>query len=124
MFWRRVERATIRIDPCDPSPEFLRDCFAEVFASLDERPRKLALDVYAECESRSEAAITIVNGEPVFMVDGRGVACANFRRRWLAEHPVPLVLKRRGPTRLLIVPASANRLRIQLRRAWSSLALT
>ena len=115
MFRRRnAERATIRIDPCDPSPEFLRDCFAAVFASLDERPRVLAVDVYAECESLSEAAITIVDGNPVFIIDGRGVTCADFRRRWLPEHPVPLVLKRRGPTRLLMIPTPVNRLKVRL----------
>jgi hypothetical protein len=117
MLWRRgVERATIRIDPCDPSPEFLRDCFAAVFASLDERPRRLAVDVYAECESLSEAVVTLVDGNPAFMVDGRGVVCADFRRRWLAEHPVPLPFKRRGPTRLLMEPTSGNRVKVRVDR--------
>ena len=113
MFRRRnAERATIRIDPCDPSPEFLRDCFAAVFASLDERPRALEVDVYAECESFSEAAITIVDGNPVFLIDGRGVTCADFRRRWLAEHPVPLILKKKGPTRLRMLPTTGNRVKV------------
>ena len=115
MFWRwRAERATVRIDPCDPSPEFLRDCFAAIFASLDERPRPLAVDVYVECESLAEAAITLVDGNPVFIIDGRGVTCADFRRRWLAEHPVPLVLKRRGATRLMMTPTSGNRIKVSV----------
>ena len=115
MFRRRnAERATIRIDPCDPSPEFLRDCFAQVFASLDERPRPLEVDVYVECESLSEVAITLVDGNPVFIIDGRGVKCADFRRRWLAEHPVPLVLRRRGATRLYMESATGNRIKVSV----------
>jgi hypothetical protein len=112
--WRRAERATIRIDPCDPSPEFLRRCFAEVFASLDANPRLLIVDVYAECESLSEVVVTMVDGNPVFIIDGNGVTCADFRRRWLAEHPVPLVFRRRGVTRLLMSPTSGNRVKVRL----------
>ena len=117
MLWRRsAERATIRIDPCDPSPEFLRHCFAAVFASLDERPRELVVDVFAECETLSDAVVTIVDGNPVFIVDGRGVTCADFRRRWIAEHPVPLVLRRKGATRLKMVPTSGNRVKVRVDR--------
>jgi len=120
MPWRRTERATIRVDPCDPSPEFLRDCFAAVFASLDERPRRLLVDVYAEYESGAEALMSFVDGNPVFVVEGRGVCAADFRRRWIAEHPVPLVFRRKGPTRLLMLPADANRVRVRLRWRWPS----
>lgn len=119
MFWRRsAERVTIRIDPCDPSPEFLKHCFASVFASLDERPRPLAVDVYTESESQAEAVVTIVDGNPVFIVDGRGVDSADFRRRWIAEHPVPLVLRRDGAIRLLMTPTSGNRVKVRLRKWW------
>lgn len=112
--WRKTECATIRIDPCDPSPEFLHRCFAEVFASLDANPRRLDVDVYAECEPQLDVVMTIVDGNPVFMVDGRGVKCADFRRRWLAEHPVPLEFRRNGPTRLIMTPTGGNRIKVRL----------
>jgi len=114
----RAERATIRIDPCDPSPEFLRNCFAAVFASLDERPRRLLVDVYVENEPGDEVAMSFVEGNPVFIVEERGLSAADFRRRWIAEHPVPLVFRRKGPTRLLLVPVDSNRVKVRLRRSF------
>lgn len=116
MFWRRSdELATVRIDPYNPSPEFLRDCFAEIFASLDERPRRLRVDVYAGSASRSETVMTMVEGNPVFVIDGNGVMCANFRRRWLAEHPVPLVFGQDKPTKLVMIPTTGNRVKVRRR---------
>ena len=120
MLLGRTERATVRIDPCDPSPGFLRDCFAAVFASLDERPRRLLVDVYAENESGAEVLMSFVDGNPVFMVEGRGLSAADFRRRWIAEHPVPLVFRAKGPTRLLMVPADANRVKVRRARWWNA----
>jgi hypothetical protein len=118
MLWGRAERATIRIDPCDPSPEFLRNCFAAVFASLDERPRRLLVNVYVENERGAEVAMSFVEGNPVFIVEDRGLSAANFRRRWIAEHAVPLVFRRKGPTKLLLIPADANRVKVR-RVRWS-----
>jgi len=112
---RRRERATVRIDPFDPSPGFLRDCFAAVFASLDERPRPLAVDVYAENEEGLSVSVDIVGGNPVFAMEGQPPAAADFRRRWLAEHPAPLVFRRRGATRLLMMPTTGNRVKVRLR---------
>lgn len=113
MLSRRAERATVRIDPCDPSPDFLRDCFAAVFASLDERPRRLLVDVYAENEAGAEVLMSFVDGNPVFIIEGRGLSAADFRRRWIAEHPVPLVFRTEGPTRLVMTPVDANRVKVR-----------
>ena len=113
MFWRKTELATIRIDPCDPSPEFVRNCFAEVFASLDERPRRLKVEVFAENELGAEVLMSFVDGNPVFIVEGRGICAADFRRRWIAEHPVPLSFKGKGPTKLEMTPVDANRVRVR-----------
>jgi hypothetical protein len=116
MLWRRGdELATVRIDPCNPSPEFLRDCFAEILASLDERPRRLRVDVHAGSESRSETVLTMVDGNPAFIIDGNGVTCANFRRRWIAEHPVPLVFSQDRTTRLVMIPTTGNRVKVRRR---------
>jgi len=120
---RRRERATVRIDPFDPSPEFLRGCFAEVFASLDERPRPLAVDVYVGSEGGLAASVDMADGNPVFMMEGLPPARADFRRRWLAEHPVPLAFRKRGATRLVMIPTSGNRVKVRLARRWPLAAL-
>ncbi len=96
----------------------MRDCFAAVFASLDERPRRLLVEVYVENEQGAEALMSFVDGNPVFIVEGRGLCAADFRRRWIAEHPVPLVFRRKGPTRLILVPVDANRVKVRPARWW------
>jgi hypothetical protein len=108
----RDARAQVRLDPADPSAAFLSRCFAEIFASLDERPRRLIVDVFIENERGASAAVDLIDGNPAFVV---GPACvrADFRRRWLAEHPVPLVLRPRGATRLVFLPTDGNRVKVR-----------
>ncbi|MBQ7234302.1 MAG: hypothetical protein IJS36_02725 [Kiritimatiellae bacterium] len=118
MFRRRAERATIRIDPGDPSPEFLRKCFAAVFASLDERPRRLLVDVHVKNESGAAALMSFVDGNPVFIVEERGISAADYRRRWIAEHPVPLEFRASEPTWLVMEPVDANRVKVRRARFW------
>lgn len=103
-----MERATIRIDPVNPSPKVLKAYFAEVFASLDERPRKLMLAIYTDNERDAKFSISIVEGEPVFQLEGYPPARANFRCRWIALHPSPLTLAK-SPTRLVLTPTTGNR---------------
>ena len=62
------------------------------------------------------AAISLVDGEPVFIIDGKGVANADFHKRWIAEHPVPLVLRRGGATRLIMEPTVGNRVKVRRAR--------
>ena len=103
-----MESATIRIDPADPSPGILKAYFAEVFASLDERPRKLFLTIHTANERDEVFSISIVEGEPVFEIEGYKPVRANFRGRWLALHPSPLTLTK-SPARLVLVPTTGNR---------------
>ena len=110
--WPTTGCASIWLDACDGTPALLRRSFAEVFASLDMRPRRLALEVHVE----DKAVVSLVDGEPVFMMDGKGVASADFRRRWIADHPVPLVLRPHGVTRLVMTPASGNRVKVRKAR--------
>ena len=108
-----MERALVRTDRADPHPAELKAYMAQVFASLDERPRALLLDIDVANERGASVSIDLVDGEPVFIVDGHKGVKANFRRRWLAEHPVPLVL-RRGRCRLVLEPTTRNRVRVRL----------
>ena len=107
-----MERVHIRLDPNDPSPRKLMGYFAEVFAALDAAPRPLRLEVVVVNRENACVTIDFEKGEPVFRVKGRTAAHANFRHRWLAEHPVPLQLSPRGKTNLIFTPTTGNRVKV------------
>ncbi len=107
-----MERVRIYLNREDPTPGEFKSCMAEVFASLDENPRRLLLFIDAGNEKGAEVSIDLTDGEPVFRVEGRRSAHASFRGRWLAEHPVPLVL-RKGRVRLVLEPTTGNRVRVR-----------
>ena len=93
------------------TPEEYRDFFAGVFAELDARPRRTGVRFAAE-----ELTIDLVDGEPVFIMPVDGIvrrARASFRRRWLAEHPVPLRLTGRREHVFKLLPASGNRVKVR-----------
>ena len=113
-----MDRALIRVNPAQPSPQDLMGYFAEVFASMDERPRQLRLEIVAENEGERKISIGYEAGDPVFIVEGEKPAYADFRRRWIAEHPVPIVLKPHGRTRFWLIPTTGNRVKVRLVDAW------
>ncbi len=113
-----MERVHIRLDPDNPSPRQLMGYFAEVFAALDAMPRPLHVEVETANAAGANAAIDFERGEPVFRIEGRGAAHANFRRRWIAEHPVPLLLSRRGKTHLTFIPTTGNRVKVRRASRW------
>ena len=88
-------------------PEEYRAFFAEVFAALDAAPRTMKVKVFAE-----GLTIDLVEGNPVFKTAG-GSAKADFRLRWLAEHPVPLALGKKSV--FTFVPTSGNRLKVRVK---------
>ena len=108
-----MERVSVYLDSKNPMPAEFKAYMAQVFVSLDENPRRLLLSIDARNEKGAEVSIDLVDGEPVFAVAGRRSAKANFRGRWLAEHPVPFVL-RNGRARLVLEPTTANRVRVRL----------
>lgn len=101
----------LRPDPSAVDPARLVSLFAEVFASLDAFPRPV--EVTLDLGGAEGFALDCVAGEPVFSRAG-AVCAASFRRRWLAEHPVPLALGR--TTRLRFEPTHANRVRVRVAR--------
>ncbi len=107
-----MERVSVYLDRKDPMPAEFKAYMAQVFASLDENPRKLLLSIDARNEKGAEVSIDLVEGEPVFVISGRRSVKANFRGRWLAEHPVPLAI-RKGRICLVLEPASGNRVRVR-----------
>jgi hypothetical protein len=110
---RRYEKAAVRLDPFEPSADLLRRCFAEIFRSLDARPRRLVVSVGVANEERLPASVTLREGKIVFRV-GEQEAVGDFRRRWLACHPVPLVFPPSRAMRLFLVPTTGNRVKVMI----------
>ena len=86
-----MERASVTADPESPSPQELRRYVSEIFSSIDERPRKLYVEFDVRGACAAEVSVDMVDGEPVFRIGGQRPAKCPLARRWLAEHPVPLV---------------------------------
>ena len=89
------------------TPEEYRAFFAEVFAALDATPRTTKVKVFGE-----GLTIDLVDGNPVFKTAGGSVK-ANFRLRWLAEHPVPVELGRNSV--FTFVPTTGNRVKVRVK---------
>ena len=107
-----AEAVEIHVDDADPRPRDVARLFAEVFASLDAFPRKLVLRVFAANSRGAAVSVDMAEGEPVFCVEGRRSFAASFRRRWIAEHAVPLVFPKSGFMALRLSPTSGNRVRV------------
>lgn len=112
-----ASRATVRLDPAAPSAAFFRACFAGILSSLDAHPRRLLVAVHAANAAGAAVRIDFADGNPVFRV-GEETAPADFRRRWLPEHPVPLAFDLRRPVRLLFVPTDGNRVKVKRLARW------
>ncbi len=106
----------IVVDPDDPRPAAIAGYLAEVACRLDERPERMRLMIEAaNAGDRAVALDFTPEGEMVVSVEGHRPKKMNLRRRWIPEHPVPLVLwsrRRRRKTRLYIDPVDANRFRV------------
>ena len=87
------------------TPEEYRAFFAEVFAALDATPRTMKVKVFGE-----GLTVDLVDGDPVFKTVG-GSAKADFRLRWLAEHPVPLTLGKKSVFTL----TTGNRVKVRVK---------
>ncbi len=109
-----MEKVTVRTDRDDPSPAELRGYFAEILADLDACPRPLMVSLDVRNDRNSRVSIDMEEGEPVFRIEGRSAARANYRGRYMAEHPVPLELPLFRRFKMVFEPASANRVRVRL----------
>lgn len=114
-----MERVSLTIDEDDPSPEELRGYFARVFEELDARPRPLLVSVRTRNDRDSLVSLDLgADGNPVFRIEGRSDAAADFRGRYLAEHEIPLAFSRRGLTCLVMTPTTGNRVKVRRARFW------
>lgn len=118
--WWRLRRwglpVRIVVDPDEPTPAAIAGYLAEVACRLDERPERMRLVI--EAANTDERAISLdftPAGEMVVAVEGHRPKKMDLRRRWIPEHPVPLVLwarRQRRKVLLYIDPVDANRFRV------------
>lgn len=105
--------ATIYIDHTSATCATLRGYFAEIFAALDECPRILFVTVHGASLCKPPFIIDFEEGEPIFRREGSRSARANFRNRYLPEHPVPFRFSKKCPTYFLFIPAGSNRIKVR-----------
>ena len=110
----RRQRAIMRIREINSDPAAIAGCFAAIARSLDARPRKLSLTL----DSSVPVSLDIDGGSGDFVVSANGARHRfSLRRRWLAEHSVPLEFGpdsdgRKRIIRLKIDPTTGNRFRV------------
>ncbi len=106
----------ITVDPDDPQPKAIAGYLAEVARRLDERPERMSIVIDASNAERRAVSLDFTpQGEMVVSVEGRRPRKLDLRRRWIPEHPVPLVLwsrRQRRKVRLYVDPVDANRFRV------------
>ena len=108
--WRWGERVRIAVDPVDPRPADIAGYFAEVARSLDERPRRLRLEICGRNDDNRSISFSLESDRGLRIdVAGRRAHRFGLRGRWIADHPSPLSLRRAV---LYIEPVDANRFRV------------
>ncbi len=90
--------------------EKLKAFFAAIFADLDANPRRLSVRLVLE-DAPAPCRLDLKNGEPHFFV-GEESARANFRHRWIAEHPVPMNLL--PGLKMTFIPTTGNRVKVRI----------
>jgi len=102
----------VTVDPDDPRPEAIGGYLAEIARRLDERPERMRVAFDGRnAENRAVALDLDADGALRVSVEGRRPKRIDLRGRWIADHPVPLTLRRRV---LYIDPVDANRFRVAL----------
>ena len=94
-------------------PEVVADYFAQVMRRLDAQPEQMRIAI----ESPHGVSLDMDPDDGAFLVrmEGGGVARRDFRRRWIADHDVPLPLSGRFRRRVVLIatPVDANRVRVR-----------
>lgn len=111
---RRILPVTVQLDPDDPSPEHFAECLAQVAARLDERPERMRLVIRGAAKGGLPVVMDSVDSGAAFRITcgAHRPRRLDLRRRWIAEHPLPLVVRPGRPTVLYVAPVDANRFRV------------
>ena len=114
---RRCLPVTIQLDPDDPSPRHFAECLAQVAARLDERPERMRLVIRGADAGGMPVVLDSVDGGAAFRITSgtHRPRRLDLRRRWIAEHPLPLEIRPGKPVVLYITPVDANRFRVSSR---------
>ena len=108
----------VTIDPADPDPVAIVGYLAEIACRMDEHPApmRVTFNVPEGVELDLDR-----DGRLVVRSPGYTPKRLDLRRRWIADHPVPLKLAPRSflrffrrRTRLVLTPTTANRFRARL----------
>lgn len=100
----------VTVDPDDPRPEAIGEYLVEIARRLDERPERMRI-VFDGRNARGRSIRLDQDGDGALrvFVDGCRPRRVDLRRRWIADHPVPLDLKRAV---VYVEPVDANRFRV------------
>lgn len=109
-----MERVSVTIDRSAPSCESLRKYLAEIFVSLDARPRRLMVTLDVRNDAGVRFFMDYSRGEVLFGAAGMESVAAPLRNRYIPEHPMPLALPVKGVARFVLVPTTGNRVRARL----------
>jgi len=111
---RRSLPVVIQLDPEDPSPDHFAECLAQVAARLDERPEPMRLVIRGAAKGGLPVIMDSADSGAAFRITcgAHRARRLELRRRWIAEHPLPLVVRPGKPTVLYITPVDSNRFRV------------
>lgn len=119
--WVRARRwglpVRVAMGPDAPRTEVLGDYLAEIARRLDERPERMRV-VFDGGGSRDRAiSLDVLPDRSLRVsVDGHRPRRVDLRGRWIADHPVPLSLRKAV---LYVEPVDANRFRVRTRIPFS-----
>lgn len=117
VLWARARRwglpVRVAMGPDAPRPEDVAGYLAEIARRLDERPERMRI-VFDGGGPRDRAVSLDVTPDRALRVavDGHRPRRVDLRGRWIADHPVPLSLKKAV---LYVEPVDANRFRVMTR---------
>ena len=112
--WLRARRwglaVNVYVDPEDPRPKDVCGYLAEIARRLDERPERMRVVFHGRCSDGSSPALDLDKDRRLRVsMQGRRAETVDLRARWIADHPVPLDLRRAV---LYVEPVDANRFRV------------
>lgn len=107
-----MKRAFIRVSATNPLSEELKGCFAQIFSALDAHPEEMLVKLFPVGGTGGSIDFD-KNGQLLFSLSDNRPVTANFRGRWLAEHPVPFMLHPSKASNFIFKPTTGNRVKVR-----------
>jgi len=100
----------ITVDSDAPSADAIAGYFAAIARRLDERPERMSVVIDGRTAGNRAISLDFTpEGSMCVTVEGDEPKKFGLRRRWIPDHPVPLMLR---SCRLWVEPVDANRFRV------------